>query len=300
MNKILSQAALLLPAAILFLPGAGPGGPSAPPRRLPPDLSTVKVRPKGLHVKILEGTLFVPDYLALRPGKIPLFLHFQGDRRLAEANLYMARVRAALYTSNLKGLSGAFSRPFRDPAHLDRILAGAEKALSSLLPSGKVSVGRIGITSFSAGFGAVREILKRKEYFDRIDFLLMADSIYASYLSPGIRVPPVEQMVDFMRFAQRAALGKKVMVVAHGRYLPSKYCGTWETADLLLASVGGKRRKVREFTRRGVPIRFRFDLGGLHLLANDEAAARSHADFFYMIGELLERFAPFRGEGGKR
>ncbi len=279
---------LLFPLLVLSA-GAGP----APPRRLPPERSTVKVRPRGRRLGVLEGTLFVPDYYHLRPGKVPLLLHFQGARWLAEANFYQARVPGVLYTSSLEGLSRAFQGPFRDPGHLGAILADAEKKLSSLSGKGKVEIGRLGITSFSAGFGAVREILKKKEYFERIDYLVMADSIYASYLSPKIRVPPIEQMVDFIRFAQQAVLGKKVMVVTHSHYHPKTYCGTWETADVLLACVGGKRKKVKEYTKRGVPIDDRFDRAGFHLLATDEATAVIHVDTLYMIGELLERFPPF-------
>ncbi len=282
----------LFPACIL-LPCVAGGAGEAPPRRIPPEPSTVKVHPKGTHLEALEGTLFVPDYFQLKPGPVPLLLHFQGARWLAEANFYQARVPGVLYTSSLKGLSRAFQGPFRDPSHFGAILADMEKKLSTLSPAGKVRVGKIGITSFSAGYGAVREILKRKEYFDRIDYLVMADSIYASYLSPDLRVPPIGQMADFIRFAQAAVLGKKVMVVTHSHYLPGAYCGTWETADMILACVGGKRMKVREYTKRGIPIDFRFDRAGFHLLAADEATAVIHADTLYMIGELLERFPPF-------
>ena len=294
MDKISSFLFPLLPAGLL-LPGlVQGGGGGTPPRRIPPDPSTVEVRPEGTHLEALEGTLFVPSYLEIRPGPVPLLIHLQGARWLAEANFYQARVQGVLYTSGLKGLSRAFQGPFSDPKHLGAILADIEKKLSSMVNGGKVKVGRIGITSFSAGFGAVREILKKKEYFDRIDYILMADSIYASYLSPEIRVPPIGQMKDFIRFAQEAVLGRKVMLVTHSHYLPRSYCGTWETADVLLACVGGKRKKVMEYTKRGIPIDFRFDRGGFHLLAADEATAVIHADFLYTIGELLERFPPFR------
>ena len=294
MDKIAPFLFPLFPAGLLLpcLVPAGPGG--EPPRRLPPEPATVKVRAQGRRLEVLEGTLFLPDYYDLRPGPVPLLLHFQGARWLAEANFYRARVPGVLYTSGIKGLSRAFQGPYSDPGHLQAVLDDAAAKLSGLLGGKKVEFPRIGITSFSAGYGAVREILKKKEYFDKIDYILMADSIYASYLSPEIRVPPVGQMVDFARFAQEAALGRKVMVVTHSHYLPASYCGTWETADFLLACVGGGRKKVREYSKRGIPIDFRFDRAGFHLLAADEATAVIHADFFYMMGELLERFPPFR------
>ena len=41
------------------------------------------------------------------------------------------------------------------------------------------------MSSFSAGYGAVREILKTGSYRDRVDGVLAADSLYASTAADG-------------------------------------------------------------------------------------------------------------------
>ena len=70
------------------------------------------------------------------------------------------------------------------------------------------------VTSFSAGFGAVREILKSPEYFARIDGVYLVDALYCGYVGddphspePGVINPVL--MRDFLQFAQAAADGEK-------------------------------------------------------------------------------------------
>jgi hypothetical protein len=98
---------------------------------------------------------------------------------------------------------------------------------------------RIAISSFSAGFGAVREILKSQEYFDRIAGIYMVDSLYCGYVGDGTDnvqtgVVHPQLMKDFLRFARAAAEGDKVMIVTHCMEPTPGYASTLETADYLM------------------------------------------------------------------
>lgn len=250
--------------------------------------------PPGRRFEALEGSLFLPEGLVPRGNEVDLVLHFQGERRAVEAGFQAARLDAVLYTSNLKGLSETFRGPFRDPGHLGAILADAAAKLAPAFGLERIRIGRLGIASFSAGFGAVRELLASPAWFDRIDLLVMADSLYASFLAPDLRVPPVEQMAGFMRFAQAAAAGRKVMVVTHGQYKPEGYCGTGETAPLLLAAVGGRPEPAGGGETR-------CDVGGFHLLGCARSDPQHHGECLRQVGGLLARYGPqagFRRLGG--
>ncbi len=106
-------------------------------------------------------------------------------------------------------------------------------------------IGRVVVSSFSAGFGGVRALLKVPEHFARIDGLIMADSIYCGYTGD-----PKEHKVDpglmdgFRRFALEAAVGRKVFLVTHSALRPEGYASTAETADFLIDAVGGKADPV--------------------------------------------------------
>jgi hypothetical protein len=98
-------------------------------------------------------------------------------------------------------------------------------------------LGRLTIASFSAGYAAVRELLKHDRWHHQIQGLLFLDSIYAGYVSEPDRQPQPEQMEGFIRFARQAALGHKRMIVIHNRLMPGSYASTSETADAILAAI---------------------------------------------------------------
>ena len=132
-----------------------------------------------------------------------------------------------------KGLSAAYAKPFRDnPALFDSLL---EQAANQLGP--KTNWGRLTVSSFSAGYGAVREILKTPNSFNRIDALLAADSMYAS-LEKGQepRRPLKEHMRNYVRFAKLASEGKKTFIITHSAQ-ETPYASTTETANYLLEAL---------------------------------------------------------------
>lgn len=263
----------------------------APPPRPAPSLATLERRAHGERVSLPDAELLIPDgFTPAADGRIPLAIHFQGGVVIAEENFVRMQRPGVLIASSLSGRSGAFAKPYADPAAFRTLLAAGERAIAER--AGRdVRFGPILITSFSAGYGAVRELLKEPEFYDRITALVAADSIYASVVAPDVRAPAAEQMVDFLRFAQAAARGDKTFVLVHGMY-PTEYASTSECADLLLAAVAGRREPGRGHTERGVPIHAECHRGGFHLYTFDEAGPGIHVDCLWMIPELVRRHVP--------
>ncbi len=277
-----------------------PGSPSSPvpAPRLAPDLASLgERRAVGERHPLADAELFVPEGYSVPPsGVVPLAIHFQGGVAIAEENFVRSGHGGVLIASTLAGLSSSFSRPYRDREAFVALLTRAAEHLST--HECAVRFEPITVTFFSAGYGAVRELLKDPEHFARIDALVSADSIYANVVSEAVRAADAAQMVDFMRFAQAAARGEKTFVVAHGQ-TPTPYASTAECADLLLAAVAGQRLPSARRTQRGVPIAAEFHSGGFHLysfaegLGGDDEAKRIHMDCLYMIPELVrEHVAP--------
>ncbi|MCA8970162.1 MAG: hypothetical protein KDC95_10275 [Planctomycetes bacterium] len=243
---------------------------------------------RGERVELPDARMLVPtDLVVDASGRVPLAIHFQGGTTIAEENFARMDRRGVLIASKLAGRSSAFSKPFQDPAAFRELLLAGEREVTRLVGRA-VRFGPILISFFSAGYGAVRELLKEPEFFDRIDTLVSADSIYANVVDEGVRAPAAHQMVDFMRFAQAAARGEKTFVVAHGMY-QTEYASTAECANLLLASVAGTRATSERFTARGIPIASEFHHRGFHLYTFDEAGAGIHVDCLYMIPDLVRR-----------
>lgn len=172
-----------------------------------------------------------------------LLIHLHGAPDTLRTALARTDLDAVMVAVNFNGLSAAYSRPFSsDPTLFQRIL---DHTSNTLAEQGRITGpprwNRIIVSTFSAGFGAVRELLKSPETADRIDCLVAADSIYAGLdeSQPG-RVVSAENMAGFLKFAERAARGEKVFVLTHSSQ-PTPYASTTETADYLLKSLGTPR-----------------------------------------------------------
>jgi len=106
-------------------------------------------------------------------------------------------------------------------------------------------VPNVTLSSFSAGYGSIREILSQPRNFDRVSAIVTADSIYAGLVAGSIagapeRIVSQVNMQDFLRFATLASRGEKKFVLSHSSQ-PTSYASTTETADYLLHSLSMSR-----------------------------------------------------------
>lgn len=185
--------------------------------------------------------LYVPDGLR---GEAPLCVHLHGGVKDA---FIASQLPGAVVSLSLNGLSGVYTAYFqKTPAQtFQKLLDDATKA------AGVTSWSRVWLSSFSAGFGGVREILRAPESFHRVDALILADTLYAGFAraqnSPEDRpAPDPANLKDFARFAREAAAGRKAMLVTCCDLIPPTYSATRETAYALCDSVSATRRAIRE------------------------------------------------------
>ena len=177
-----------------------------------------------------------------------LLIHFHGARKTTQKAFARSQLNAVMVIVNFPGLSSAYSKPFSDDARLfQHILDRAKQALPEEEVSDSFQWERISLSSFSAGYGAVREILKTPRYFRRINDIVAADSIYAGLegtkeIRPARRVAE-SNMRDFLKFATLAVDGEKRFTISHSSQ-PTPYASTTETADYLLQSLNIKRSET--------------------------------------------------------
>ncbi len=204
---------------------------------------------QGPIVPLERGAMQVFWKANTKPTK--LLVHFHG----ANETVKSAFVRCgsltddhALLVVNYKGLSAVYAKPFETNQKLfAEMLADAHKHVVGPTSRDHTPTStwqRVSVSCFSAGFGAVREILKQSSNADLISTLVTADSIYAGLVSekPTRQVNPAN-MNDFLTFAQYACEGKKTFILSHCD-LVTPYASTKETADYLLAKLTLKRESV--------------------------------------------------------
>jgi hypothetical protein len=250
----------LIPLLTLALLAPEPG-PAAPGRR----------------VDLGEAVVFVPEGYRPDEGAVNVVLHLHGAASVVEPALVATGWRAVLVEFNRPGLSSVYTKPFSDRALFPRLLDGALKAVADLGLAEKPRLGRVTVSSFSAGFGGVRELLKDPEHFARIDALVMADSLYAGYEGdPASRRVDPRLMDGFRRFATAAAEGKKSFLLTHSAQVPEGYASTTETADDLIRAVGGAPESVREDWGDGWTMTRRMAKGRFRVLGFSGAEAADH------------------------
>jgi hypothetical protein len=238
-------------------------------------------RPEGRRAKLSTGTLFVPA--GLKGGRVPLFVHFHGAPALAEVAA-ARHGRAAVLAIHLGAGSSAYARPFAGPAVFPALLKEAEEKAG-------VRFGPVGLTAWSAGYGAVRAVLKADAGYERVDFVVLLDALHAGYAGgrPGPRGPQLvaDDLAPFVRFARDAAAGKKQLIVTHSEVYPGTFASTTETADYLLREAGVKRSALLRWGPAGTQQLSEARKGRLLVAGYAGNSAPDHVDHLHALPDVL-------------
>jgi hypothetical protein len=236
-----------------------------------------------------EWKLYLPTCCTHNPsGEVDLLVHFHGDPATVRRNVEEARLAAVVVTVNYNGLSSVYAGPFSDPGLFGELLDDALGRVRLLPEFGaEARWGRLAVSSFSAGYGAVRELLKSPDYREVIDGVLAADSLYAS-TDPRDASPVDEQMADYKRYADLAVAGEKVFILTHTEVPTPTYESTRDTADELLKHLGIEPEGVDQRTPAGLHFVRHARRGGFTLWGSPGATGEAHMEHLRQMAEWLD------------
>jgi len=240
----------------------------------------------GKRWTLSTGTLLLlPDTARVRPT-MPLFVHFHGAAWLAEKSVVARNPHAAVLSVNLGAGSGVYSRAFSDPQRFQQLLDEAARALN---PANPPVFRPVVLSSFSAGYGAIREILRNHDNWQRIGAVVLVDSLHTGYTTGTIPGPiDPEPLQPFLDFAREAAEGRRQMVITHSEIFPGTFASTTETSDYLITSLGLKLRPVLKWGPGGMQQISEADKGNLHILGFAGNSAPDHIDQFHGLAQWLK------------
>ncbi len=198
--------------------------------------------------------VYWPDQL--RQDSVDLFIHFHGASFIPNQGVAHRTRTAVGVVVNLGSGSSAYERPFLAGnafAELLRVVSDSLRERARRDPSRASETdpvwGQVTVTAFSAGYGAVRGILRQPGNLKLIDVVVLMDALHSSYVPE--RLPIADggqvdstQLSPFVRFAQLAADGEKRMLITHSEIFPGTYASTTETADYIVGRIGIKRQSV--------------------------------------------------------
>jgi hypothetical protein len=274
--SVLAICAALSCCPLLPSPGIAQDTPQRP--RL------TKAAPEGRREKLALGSLFLTAKRKWQPGDTaPLLIHFHGGDWLPEV-VADKRGDTAVIAVQLGSGSAVYAKPFEDPKRFLDLLAEAEKKAGCRFEP-------ITLSSWSAGYGAVRQILRSAPAYDRVQGVILLDGMHAGYLKEKNRPARVnpEHVDPFVRFAQDAVAGKRHMLITHAEIVPGTYASNRETSDYLLAELRLARFATRQSWPAGMQLLSETRQGRFQLLGYAGNSAADHVDHLHALAEFIDR-----------
>jgi hypothetical protein len=219
-----------------------------------------------------------------------LVVHFHGAPQSLEPAFERSDIDAVFVILNLGLGSGRYDEAFRTAGTFDALLARTNAALKDMCPNAAApKAARVALTAWSAGYGAVFRILDHERDASRVDAVLLADGLHASF-EPGGRTEQriaIEQIAPFLTFADQAAAGKKLFALTHSA-ITTPYASTTQTADFLLAQENAERVPANiPPPRPGMTPRTRGDARDFHVMGFDGGNEQAHCDHLHAFGDTL-------------
>ena len=254
--------------------------------------------------KDLVGTVVTIDNLLPKPIDIfipaaaetdsfDVLVHLHGASFLPAQAAAAQAVPTVAVTVHLGFGSSAYEKPFETSSVFPDLLREATRLAQAEYGAG-AKPRRTTVTAFSAGYGAVRAILRRPDNVREIDELILIDGLHASYeperlvLAEGGRIDST-QMAPFVAFAHLARQREKKFLITHSEIFPGTYASTTETADYLLAATGISREPMLETGPLGMQQLSEASSGNFFVMGFAGNSAPDHVDHFHGYAWWLER-----------
>jgi hypothetical protein len=239
--------------------------------------------------------VFIPDAPAVvgPSDERTLLVHLFGASYVPMRAVASAAGRYVLAVVNLGGGSAAYERPLSDSAAWTTLLHRVREETSAR-SGGRVRVGRVIVSAFSAGYGGVRALLSDERTAAAIDAVILLDGLHTSYV-PELKVLAeggaldTTKLLPFLRYARRAVAGEVSLLITHSEIFPGTFASTTETSDWLIAALGLARTPVLAWGPGGMQQLSEVRRGGLTILGFAGNTGPDHIDHLHGLAEFLAR-----------
>jgi len=215
----------------------------------------------GLEFKIVNMLpkpieIFIPQKRR-HAKKFDLLLHFHGAGFVIQYAATKHREALVAATINLGAGSSVYGNAFEDSAKFQTLLAAISDSLGQKLAR-PLTMRKIMLSGFSAGYGAIRKIIRTPQNFNRVDAILLLDGIHASYVPERLVLAEGGQIdstgvAAFIRFAAAARKNSsKKFLITHSEIFHGTFVSTTEATDFILQKPGMKRQPVLKWGPLGM------------------------------------------------
>jgi hypothetical protein len=213
---------------------------------------------------IAMGQMLAPKKRTLNSrGEFDLMIHFHGHEAVRKEWVQVMH-DTVLVGIDLGIGSGPYETAFAPHGTIKSLVDSVERAIAKRSGNPNAHVRRLGLSAWSAGYGAVQNILSDPWSREHVDTVVLLDGLHCGYQGKSLNTA---QLKPFLEFSARAAGGERLMVVTHSSIIPPGYASTTETANFLIAELGGKptRTQPRASDPMGLELISRYSRGAFHV-----------------------------------
>ncbi|MFO0614088.1 MAG: hypothetical protein U0414_15960 [Polyangiaceae bacterium] len=253
-------------------------------------LSGCAIPDKGMgpYVEVPSATpflakVFVPKERIGQSDGYRVLVHFHGGEPVRKL-MVLEDFDYVIATIDRGNGSNAYLGTVKDRRAWDELLAGIDEHVSRAMGR-TMKADEVIVSSWSAGYKAVEELLRLAPPDPLFHGLVLLDSLHASHpIGKG-------QLDGFIRAGKRAAAGNEPFFfsMAHSAIIPDGYASTTETASYVITRTGLHRQDVVDGGQDRLPLRSvaqkgKFEVRGY--AGNDKAA---HCDQLRLLPIILHR-----------
>ena len=217
-------------------------------------------------------------------------IHFHGSSYVPIYAVEEAKKQIVLVIVNLGYGSSAYEKPFKNNEIFLKIIRAVSDSICSQ-PNMKFK--KIYLTSFSAGYGAIRAILNDPILSEKIDGAILLDGLHTDYIPEGKVLADggilnTEKLVCFLDFAKLAVNRDKKFIITHSEIFPGKYASTTETTDYLIKETNSNRQSILKWGALGMQQTSEVINGNFVVLGFAGNSAPDHIDHFHALFDLIK------------
>ncbi|MDT8070428.1 MAG: hypothetical protein ROO76_19860 [Terriglobia bacterium] len=251
--------------------------------------------PEGRREQLSLGKMFIPAKLKQKSkSAVPVLFMFHSPTFVPE--IAAEKNGMVSVTITIGAGSSAYAKPFMDHALFGKLLHEAEQEAG-------VRLRPITLAGWSAGCGAIREIMSTPEYYDKIANTIMIDGIHTDYVNgtPG----PLESEIDpgplqiYVKLVKDAMAGKRRVLITHTEIFPGTFASTTETADYILHQVGLHATPVVKWGPMGTQELSQTRSGKFLMVGFAGNSAPDHVDQLHSLPEFVRWLKGLQGSGDR-
>lgn len=221
--------------------------------------------------------------------KVKLLIHFHGASYVPKAAVDAVNDNIILAVINLGMGSSVYEKAFFDKAVFPKLITKIDSVIQNY--SSRVFHSKeIYLSSFSAGYGAIRRILQF--HTNMIDGALLMDGMHTDYIPEAVEIRKggrlnTEKIDLYLELAIKAIRSEKRFLISHSDIYPATYASNKETTDYLLQKLNLSRIFTNKTNQIGMHQTSELFLGNFIVLGFDGETAQDHVDHYHAMPHLL-------------